>query len=75
MKKEVLKQCRLFRKEDIKKTIYTAWIPEDKAIVGKKVTIKDRGNWTVDKVFSSEDAENVVKNSRDHRNHRKATDI
>tara|TARA_Y100000310_G_scaffold307018_1_gene348765 strand:- start:44597 stop:44830 length:234 start_codon:yes stop_codon:yes gene_type:complete len=64
-------QCKL-KKGD---TYKTAWIPKKYSIIGKFIKILDDDGWEVIEQYSTLDGETVNNNSRDYKNHRKATDV
>jgi hypothetical protein len=53
-----------------------AWIASRGAVVGRKVELKETGEfWTVHAVYDTVDDAVVKTNERQYRDHRKATDI
>jgi len=64
-------QCRLKKGYMIR----TAWIPENKAEIGKILKIKNENGWLVTNTFSTLDRVDVKIQERIHKTHRDATDI
>jgi len=54
---------------------YVAWIPADKAVVGKVIKIDGSGTWTVEEVWGKTDSDTAIAMSQAYKKHRKATDI
>ena len=53
-----------------------AWIPEEFAIIGKYIKIKDQDGWRVKTVGSRRQSEDYVQDhERDFLGHRKRTDV
>ena len=69
-------QCRLERKDSLGILHHqVAWIPTVRAN-NRKVRIKgEEGVWVVTDKYAIDSSENVIANSSDYRNHRKATDV
>jgi len=71
-----MRQCRFARElPEGKYQEYTAWIPADKAVKGKEVTIKGHGTWTVAEVGAEGFSKALIENSNAHKKHRIATDV
>jgi len=53
-----------------------SWIPEDLAVVGKKIVFRDRaGVWMVVSVGTRRDSSYLKEHERDHDKQRQASDI
>ena len=74
------RQCELERNDGKKRECQVSWIPEQYAVVGKYLKLKDDGSWTdgwrvisVGEIRCS--AEEVSARSRDYRSQRRVSDI
>jgi hypothetical protein len=69
------RQCKLKRGD----AVTVSWIPENFAVKGKVVKLKDRGiwvdGWKVDFVGTRLPTKYVINRSQDYKNQRKVTDI
>jgi hypothetical protein len=77
LKKYYVTQCELVLhkgKGDV--AVHVAWIPSDKAIIGKVLRIRDMpGEWMVRETYSQQRAEDRIEGETDYKRHRKATDV
>jgi hypothetical protein len=70
------RQCKLERFEFPAATQQVAWIPEQFAVAGKYVMIREENGWKVMEVSSHRQSEDyVLAHERDHVGHRSRTDI
>lgn len=66
------RQCALVKGT----TQQVAWLPEEFAVVGKYVILKEDDGWQVNHVSNHRQSEEYVQaHERDHMGHRKRTDI
>jgi hypothetical protein len=76
-KERLSSQCRLIQPNG--KGSYrfdVAWIPKDKAVVGKWLRIDGKeGNWQVAEVWSTRPEASLIENERNYRKQRDASDI
>jgi hypothetical protein len=78
--KDMHTQCKLSKDEDGRVVNYTAWIPDDVAVVGRTVKLKeDDGTWSegwrVDERYTTLPYTVVAERSQDYKRTRKASDI
>lgn len=70
------RQCKLEWQEFPVMTQQVAWIPEEFAVVGKILKIKDEDGWRVTEVGSHRQSEDYIQDhERDFLGHRKRTDV
>ena len=75
MKNDFHRQCQVRQGDKLQ----TTWLPEEFAIKGRVLSLKESENWTgpwtVTQVFGREDSSEVNIRSRDHKKQRSASDL
>lgn len=79
-KTEWYRQCTFESPTDKGKTVSTAWIPENLAVVGKKIYFGKKTKtperlWTVTSVGGRQSGDWLTEHERDYLSQRKASDI
>ena len=68
-------QCKMEKKKQGCIITQTSWIPSKFAKMGKYLRLKDEDGWQVVGVYTSLSMKDVKNAERNHKHHRKATDI
>lgn len=70
------RQCTLTMQDGPLTAQQVSWIPEEFAVVGKVLKIKDQDGWRVKDVGSHRQSEDYIQDhERDYVGHRKRTDV
>jgi hypothetical protein len=69
-------QCRLVREHNGHKIILVTWVPQNLAVIGKKLKLEETGEiFSVIKTYTKMDKKSVLENSQDFKHTRKFLDI